>query len=147
MTNEVREALRDALLDPRVYDAAQKVMFKLWAGPPRTANTYDVTPILRAIWEAADLESGPFVEDTEIDEMAGLCSEAPPGPWRAVQLDGFGAAWFLVTDAPKQWHRVIAEIRFGNIYSNEFFARVREFVPTIIAELRRVKALLASRPT
>lgn len=146
MTTNVRELLRDALLDPLVRDAAHKAFLQesFFKGS-RTAAEYDVMPILRAIWETAALEAGPFVEDRDLDEMEELTQSATPGPWRAVQLDGFGADWFLVTDAPKQWIKIVAILKSGNIYHCRWMALVREFVPRAIAEIRRLRAELASR--
>ena len=148
-TTDVRVALRNALLDPAVRYAAQEALLKeAWRRPARPANEYDVSGILEAIWNAADLQAGPFVLDAELDEMDELTQSAVPGPWRTVQLDGFGAEWFLVTDAPKQYPRVIAAFLLaGNIYHMKWMERVREFVPRAIAEIRRLRSLLAEHAT
>jgi len=93
-------------------------------------------------------QAEPQALDLDLDAIDDRANAATPGPWKAVQLEGFGAENFIVTlsqEHQPKWYRVVAYIgNAGGFKGNDFIAHAREDVPKLTAEVRRLRAALAT---
>lgn len=78
----------------------------------------------------------------DLDAIDARWANAPRGPWRAVQIHGFGAENFIVSDHPDAaWYAIVAKIcNAGGFGAMDAMARARAEVPALVAEVRRLRA-------
>lgn len=67
-------------------------------------------------------------------------ADLTPGPWRATQLEGFGANNYIVTESKSdQWYKVIAQLEHvGNFDGMQYLAAVRDGVPRLLTTIEKL---------
>ena len=83
--------------------------------------------------------SEPLTE-AELDAIAALAAALHPGPWQSDPLTGT-----MVLDA--QGREIVSSLAYpaDAQATTEFIARSRTDVPRLVAEIRRLRALLGER--
>ncbi len=81
----------------------------------------------------------------ELAAIEARCNRATPGPWRSMieGRDHMSGSSFIMTGAPSARGEDI-ELTGATNDDQDFIAHAREDVPRLIAEVRRLRSLLAS---
>lgn len=67
-------------------------------------------------------------------------TELTPGPWKATQLQGFGANNYIVTDNPEaEWYQVVAQLEnAGSHEGTKYLASCRDGVPRLLTTIENL---------
>jgi hypothetical protein len=88
-----------------------------------------------------------MLTDAELEVIEKRAAEATPGPWRAGTHDKI-RLWVPYPDGPAGWasERCLAIMNehFSFDADIQFIAHAREDVPALVAEVRRLRAELAT---
>lgn len=84
------------------------------------------------------------MNQSELDEIQSRCDAASPGPWKSYVegRDHTSGSSFIRTGTSEKRGEDI-ELTGATIADQDFIAGAREDVPRLLAEIRRLQALLA----
>src|SRR5271165_3860502 len=86
----------------------------------------------------------PEITQEEMDWLwKACCVDATAGPWSAVQMNGFGAMRFIVTESKlgnAYWHKVVAIVEnAGSFEGDRFVAWCRDGVPRLLQYIEKLE--------
>ncbi len=114
-------------------------------GSERVTEPSDTTPSGRPV-DAAQPTPDPRpagdASQLDLDVIDARWSDATKGPWRAMQIKGFGAVVLIVSKHPEaRWYQVVAQIHnVGGRTAAEAVAAAREDVPNLVARVRHLES-------
>ena len=87
---------------------------------------------------------GELLTEQELSEIEARCDAASPGPWVSYVegRDHTSGSSFIMTGAPERRGEDI-ELTGATARDQDFIASARQDVPRLIAEVRRLRRLLA----
>jgi hypothetical protein len=89
-----------------------------------------------------DVPAPDGLSDEDLDQIAARCDAASPAPWRAFYGPGIGGDDFIaVSDSDDEPDMYIKRDRQpAGVADLEFIANVRQDLPRLIAEIRRLRS-------
>lgn len=89
---------------------------------------------------------GATMDEAELSEIERRCAAARPGPWVSCVpgRDHQGAASFLMIGFGGE-RGIDIELTGATVADQDFIAAAREDVPRLVAEIRRLRALVGGR--